>query len=115
MTRFPLARPAARSALAGLAVALTTLSWTGAQAQAQEPAQDLIAVQVPMPMPAGMVGPGVNPNTFIVGHPASPSWKRTHSHAEHPAVQQRARDLLNAIDSNTFRVQPPAGVRWVLS
>lgn len=62
-----------------------------------------------------IVGSAIDPNTFIVGHPASPSWKRAHSHAEHPAVQLRQRGEVKAIDSNAFRVQPPVGVRWVLS
>lgn len=60
------------------------------------------------------VGTGINPNTFIVGHPASPTWKRAHSHAEHPAVQVRARQGVASIDSNTFRVQPPASTRWTV-
>lgn len=63
------------------------------------------------------VGRDIDPNTFIVGHPASPTWTRPHSNAEHPAVQVAARMKLQVatIDANTFTVQPPASVRWLAS
>lgn len=73
------------------------------------------AAEPAMPASPAVIGSSIDPNTFIVGHPASPRWKRAHSHAEHPAVQLRQRGQIKAIDSNAFRVQPPAGVRWVLS
>jgi len=55
---------------------------------------------------------GVDPSTFIVGHPASPSWQVRHANAEHPAVAIRREASRTAIDPNTFTVQPPAHVRW---
>lgn len=61
---------------------------------------------------------GIDPNTFILGHPASPRWKVVHSNGEHPAVlvarraQQSAQ--LSSIDPNQFIVQPPASVRWLV-
>lgn len=55
---------------------------------------------------------GIDPNTFIVGHPASPTWKAGHSNAEHPAVLVAARPAATHPDSNRFLVQPPASVRW---
>lgn len=54
----------------------------------------------------------IDPNTFIVGHPASPRWKRQHSNGAHPAVQVAARPAPQAPDSNGFLVLPPASVRW---
>ena len=54
----------------------------------------------------------VDPNTFIVGHPASPRVRGGHANDEHPALAQRsARSLVKAIDPNTFRVLPPASVQ----
>src|SRR5437870_3896913 len=32
---------------------------------------------------------GVDPSTFIVGHPASPSWQVRHANADHPAIVMR--------------------------
>ncbi len=54
----------------------------------------------------------IDPNTFIVRHPASPSWKVRHSNGEHPAVMVNARAAATSPDSNRFLVQPPASVRW---
>ncbi len=54
----------------------------------------------------------IDPNTFIVGHPASPTWKLPHSNGEHPAVLISARAVARAPDSNRFLVQPPTSVRW---
>ncbi len=64
-----------------------------------------------------VVGRDIDPNTFIVGHPASPTWTRPHSNAEHPAVLVAARmkQQVATIDANTFTVQPPASVRWLAS
>jgi hypothetical protein len=54
----------------------------------------------------------IDPNTFIVGHPASPTWKLVRANGEHPAVQVSRRTGVAAPDSNRFIVQPPASVRW---
>lgn len=59
-----------------------------------------------------IVGTGIDANTFIVGHPASPRWVVQHANTEHPAVLQ-SRMVRPAIDVNTFLVQPPAAVHWV--
>ena len=60
---------------------------------------------------------GIDPNTFILGHPASPRWKVVHSNGEHPAVlvARRAQQAqsVSSIDPNHFIVQPPASVRWL--
>lgn len=61
---------------------------------------------------ADIVGRGIDANTFIVGHPASPRWVVPHANGEHPAVLQ-ARHARAAIDVNTFLVQPPAAVQWL--
>ena len=60
---------------------------------------------------------GIDANTFIVGHPASPRWKIVHANAEHPAVVQarQAAGHANEIDPNTYLVQPPAAVQWLAS
>lgn len=60
----------------------------------------------------GIVGTGIDANTFIVGHPASPRWVVPHANAEHPAVLQ-SRAVRPLIDVNTFIVQPPAAVHWL--
>jgi len=55
---------------------------------------------------------GVNPSTFIVGHPASPTWRIGQENHEHPAVVVKHEWAAPSIDPNTFIVQPPAHVRW---
>jgi hypothetical protein len=85
----------------------------------QIPAVGLLAVLSSMAFAQSspFVGRGIDPNTFIVGHPASPTWSRPHTNAEHPAVQvaERTKHQVAAIDPNTFTVQPPASVRWLAS
>jgi hypothetical protein len=56
--------------------------------------------------------PGVNPSTFIVGHPASPTVRGGHANFEHPAVLVAMRHA--SIDPNTYLVQPPATVSWTV-
>lgn len=59
---------------------------------------------------------GLDPNTFIVGHPASPRWTAApvqHANGEHPAVLQARAARAAHIDGNTFLVQPPAATRWL--
>lgn len=61
---------------------------------------------------------GLDPNTFIVGHPASPRWTTApvqHANGEHPAVLQARAARAAHIDGNTFLVQPPATTRWLAS
>jgi hypothetical protein len=60
-------------------------------------------------------GREVDPNTFLVGHPASPRWKVTHANHEHPAVviARQAAEGGAPVDPNTFIVQPPAAVTWL--
>lgn len=55
----------------------------------------------------------IDPNTFILGHPASPRWIVGHANHDHPAVIQARMAHPGAIDPNTFIVQPPASVRWL--
>ena len=55
---------------------------------------------------------GVDPSTFIVGHPASPTWQLRHANADHPAIAMRREENRHLIDPNTFIVQPPAHVEW---
>ena len=54
----------------------------------------------------------VDPSTFVVGHPASPTWQLRHANHEHPAVvvSREAQPL----DVNRYLVQPPASVVWTL-
>jgi hypothetical protein len=58
---------------------------------------------------------GVDPSTFLVGHPASPTWQLRHANAEHPAIAMRAQATRTSIDPNTFIVQPPAHAQWTHS
>lgn len=55
---------------------------------------------------------GVDPSTFLVGHPASPTWQLRHANADHPAIAMRREASRNVIDPNTFIVQPPAHAEW---
>ena len=55
---------------------------------------------------------GVDPSTFLVGHPASPRWQVRHANADHPAIAMRREATRRSIDPNTFIVQPPAHVQW---
>jgi hypothetical protein len=57
-------------------------------------------------------GRDVDPNTFIVGHPASPRWRIAHANHEHPAVVAAREAGEAGVDANTFIVQPPASVSW---
>jgi hypothetical protein len=60
-------------------------------------------------------GRDVDPNTFAVGHPASPRWVVQHANHEHPAVvaARAAREGHAVVDPNTYIVQPPASVTWL--
>jgi hypothetical protein len=60
-------------------------------------------------------GRDVDPNTFLVGHPASPRWVVQHANHEHPAVviARQAAEGRMPVDPNTFIVQPPAAVTWL--
>ena len=54
----------------------------------------------------------VNPNTFMPAHPARLALVGGHSNKAHPAVlmaQQAAH-----LDTNAYRVQPPAATQWLL-
>ena len=55
--------------------------------------------------------PGVDPSTFIVGHPAAPSFVAGHANHEHPAVT--AHDAAAELDTDRYMVQPPASTRWL--
>ena len=56
---------------------------------------------------------GVDPSTFLVGHPASPTWQLRHANADHPAIAMRREAKHSPIDPNAFIVQPPAHVEWM--
>jgi hypothetical protein len=63
-------------------------------------------------------GRDIDPNTFTVGHPASPKWAapvHVHANGEHPAVivARRAAQQQVALDPNTYIVQLPASVTWL--
>ena len=49
-----------------------------------------------------------------MGHPASPRWIVVHENHEHPAVVQARLAAQKAIDPNTFIVQPPVAVTWLV-
>jgi len=57
---------------------------------------------------------GIDPNTFIVAHPAGLALVPGHANHEHPAVSARRDAATPALDANRFTVQPPASVRWEL-
>ena len=57
---------------------------------------------------------GIDPNTFIVAHPAQLLLKRGHAGHEHPALATKRLADVAAVDANTFLVQPPASTTWAL-
>ena len=89
-------------------VVLASLLATSAFASLAQGVFQHPAVQTPAPVA------GVNPSTFIVGHPASPSWQVRHANTDHPAVAMHQEASRTVIDPNTFLVQPPAHVQWTL-
>ena len=58
---------------------------------------------------------GIDPNTFIVGHPAGLALVRGHANHEHPAVATKRGLPGQPVDPNLFIVQPPAAVHWALT
>jgi hypothetical protein len=56
---------------------------------------------------------GIDPNTYILGHAASPTTRGGHANFEHPAVLVARAAAKGNIDPNTFLVQPPATVTWI--
>ncbi len=54
----------------------------------------------------------IDPNTFIVAHPAQVTFKSGHAGHEHPALTARRDAVTTGIDTNTFLVQPPATTTW---
>lgn len=57
---------------------------------------------------------GIDPQTFIVAHPARLALPHRHANQEHPAVAQQRAGSAAAIDVNAYRVQPPSPVRWTV-
>lgn len=53
----------------------------------------------------------IDPNTFIVAHPAGLALRGGHANHAHPAEQ--ARQNAAVLDTNHFLVQPPSSVHWV--
>lgn len=60
---------------------------------------------------AAVAAVSIDPNTFIVAHPARLALRAGHANFAHPA------DVLShvpgTLDTNHFLVQPPSAVRWV--
>ncbi len=54
----------------------------------------------------------LDPNTFIVAHPAQVTLKSGHAGHEHPALTARRDAAAAGVDANTFLVQPPATTTW---
>ena len=58
-------------------------------------------------------GRAIDPNTFIPGHPASPTWGAAkHANGEHPAILQARLARQTHVDPNTFILGHPASPRW---
>jgi len=56
----------------------------------------------------------IDPNTFIVAHPAQLTLRSGHAGHEHPALTARRDAAAAGIDTNTFLVQPPASATWTV-
>jgi hypothetical protein len=55
---------------------------------------------------------GIDPNTFIVAHPAGLALVHRHANHEHPAVSVQRE--VKGLDPNLFIVQPPVSAHWAL-
>ena len=55
---------------------------------------------------------GIDPNTFIVAHPAQLALRAGHAGHEHPALVAWRSANPGRVDANTFLVQPPASTTW---
>ncbi len=53
----------------------------------------------------------IDPNRFLVGHPAGGLPRALHANHDHPAVTVYERGA-PALDTDHFLVQPPSPVRW---
>lgn len=95
---------AARLAYAAIVVLAALAASQQVFAQAAHPALRGAA-------PAGQA-PAIDPNTFIVAHPAGLALRAGHANHAHPA-DQVARQGATGLDPNHFLVQPPSAVRWV--
>ncbi|WP_348756546.1 hypothetical protein [uncultured Aquincola sp.] len=85
----------------------------------------LVALATALPVQAQSVGwhpataqrpavvAGIDANTFLVGHPASPRMRGGHANVEHPAVRVARGEGRSGMDANTFLVQPPVTVTWL--
>jgi hypothetical protein len=54
----------------------------------------------------------IDPNTFIVAHPAHVTMTRGHAGHDHPALTAWREAAHPKIDANNFLVQPPATTAW---
>lgn len=96
---------AARFAYAAI-VALTSLA-AAHQTQAQT-----VGAHPALRGSAPAAGTQIDPNTFIVAHPAGLALRAGHANFAHPA-DLVSRQGTQALDTNHFLVQPPSAVRWV--
>lgn len=56
--------------------------------------------------------PAIDASTFVVAHPAHGTPVHLHANRDHPAVEvSRRRQVIN---TDAYRVQPPASTRWTL-
>lgn len=83
--------------------ALAAASQAEAQTAASHPALRGVA-----PAPAAKI----DPNRFLVGHPAGGAPRVGHANFAHPAVTVSGHGA-PALDTNHFLVQPPSSVHWV--
>jgi hypothetical protein len=57
----------------------------------------------------------IDPQTFIVAHPARLALVGGHANQEHPALAVARQAQSAQIDINAYRVQPPAATTWRLA
>jgi hypothetical protein len=94
------------SRLAYIAVVALAASAAASQAQAQ-----VIAGHPALRGAPQVAATSIDPNRFIVGHPAGGQQRAGHANYAHPAVTISAQGT-PALDTNHFLVQPPSPVRW---
>ncbi len=94
------------SRLAYIAIVIAAVLAAASQAEAQELGRHP-ALRTAAATPAA----AIDPNHFIVGHPAGGRQRAGHANFEHPAVTVSGQGL-PTLDANHFLVQPPSSVRW---
>lgn len=86
-----------------------------AQAGEQAPMSQHPAVLLQADVSALKLKRSLDPQTFIVAHPARLALSNGHANGEHPALAMQRQALTPRIDVNTYLVQPPSATVWTVA